>query len=84
MVVIVTCQVAVMTLSKALPEGLGPLPLDLVRINDTRSDIVPNGGDVLVPGLRVVVTVFSSIFLIVVCFLIVPLLRKRKAKRETG
>ena len=38
-------QVAVYELSKLLPENLRPLPLDLVRINDSRSDIVPNAGE---------------------------------------
>lgn len=40
---------AVYELSKLLPEKLRPLPLDLVRINDTRSDIVPNAGAIQRP-----------------------------------
>ena len=31
-------------LGKLLPEALHPWPIDLVRVNDTRSDIVPNSG----------------------------------------
>jgi len=42
-------QMAVYELSKLLPEKLRPLPLDLVRINDTRSDIVPNAGAIQRP-----------------------------------
>lgn len=37
-------QTAAYELSKLLPEALRPLPLSLFRINDTRSDIVPNSG----------------------------------------
>lgn len=37
-------QMAVYELSKLLPKNLRPLPLELFRINDTRSDIVPNSG----------------------------------------
>ena len=37
-------QMTVYELSKLLPEKFRPLPLELVRINDTRSDIVPNSG----------------------------------------
>ena len=36
---------AVYELSKLLPEELRPLPLSLIKINDSRSDIVPNAGE---------------------------------------
>lgn len=36
---------AIYELSKLLPTELRPLPLSLIRINDTRSDIVPNSGE---------------------------------------
>jgi hypothetical protein len=52
---------AVYELSKLLPEALRPLPMDLVRINDTRSDIVPNAGALLpLPLHPVLVTTISS------------------------
>lgn len=35
---------AIYELSKLLPEKLRPLPLSLIKINDSRSDIVPNAG----------------------------------------
>ena len=41
-------QIASYELGKLLPEDQRPLPLDLMRIGDSRSDVVPNGGkDVL-------------------------------------
>lgn len=39
-------QVASYELGKLLPENQRPLPMDLLRIGDSRSDIVPNSGDV--------------------------------------
>ena len=40
-------QIASYELGKLLPENQRPLPLDLVRIGDSRSDVVPNGGEAL-------------------------------------
>lgn len=37
-------QIASYELGKLLPESQRPLPLDLMRIGDSRSDVVPNGG----------------------------------------
>ena len=37
-------QIASYELGKLLPEDQRPLPLDLLRIGDSRSDVVPNGG----------------------------------------
>ena len=37
-------QIASYELGKLLPERQRPLPLDLLRIGDSRSDVVPNGG----------------------------------------
>lgn len=37
-------QMAAYELGQLLPEDQRPLPLDFVRINDTRTDIVPNAG----------------------------------------
>lgn len=42
---------AVYELSKLLPESLRPLPPHLIKINDTRSDIVPNSGELPLPIL---------------------------------
>jgi hypothetical protein len=38
-------QIASYELGKLLPEDQRPLPMDLLRIGDSRSDIVPNGGE---------------------------------------
>lgn len=35
---------AVLELSKILPEDLGALPLSIVRINDSRTDVTPAAG----------------------------------------
>lgn len=37
-------QIASYELGKLLPEEQRPLPLGLMRIGDSRSDVVPNGG----------------------------------------
>ena len=37
-------QIASYELGKLLPKDQRPLPLDLMRIGDSRSDVVPNGG----------------------------------------
>ena len=37
-------QAAVLELSKLVPEPLRPLPLSLIRINDSRTDITPSAG----------------------------------------
>lgn len=37
-------QIASYELGQLLPAGQRPLPLDLLRIGDSRSDVVPNGG----------------------------------------
>ncbi len=42
-------QIASYELGKLLPEDQRPLPLDLMRIGDSRSDVVPNGGTALIP-----------------------------------
>ena len=41
---IAAVQVAAYELAKVLPEGLQPLPLELIRIGDTDTAISPNGG----------------------------------------
>ena len=37
-------QIASYELGQLLPKEQQPLPLDLLRIGDSRSDVVPNGG----------------------------------------
>ena len=41
-----TCpmQMAAFALGQVLPEEQRPFPMDMIHINDTRSDIVPNAG----------------------------------------
>ena len=37
-------QMAAFALGQLLPEEQRPFPIDMIHINDTRSDIVPNAG----------------------------------------
>ena len=39
-------QIASFELGQLLPEEQRPLPLGLMRIGDSRSDVVPNGGGI--------------------------------------
>lgn len=43
-------QMAAYELGLLLPEDQRPLPMDLIHINDTRSDIVPNAGAMVTPS----------------------------------
>ena len=45
-------QMAAYELGLILPEEQRPLSMDLIRINDTRSDIVPNAGAAPAVNLR--------------------------------
>ena len=41
-------QMAAYELGRCLPEGQGPVPLDLIRMETSSSSVVPNGGVTLV------------------------------------
>ncbi len=48
--VVAYIQVASYELGKLLPEEQRPLPMHLLRIGDSRSDLVPNGGKLHPPA----------------------------------
>ncbi len=38
-------QMAAFALGQVLPEEQRPFPMDMIHVNDTRTDIVPNAGE---------------------------------------
>ena len=55
-------QMAAFELGQLLPEEQRPLPLQLIRINDTRTDIVPNAGETFPPLIRLALKLSSALF----------------------